>query len=88
MDLELEIIQFHIVEGSSRGLFARSYFRMGKLGRVSKNGQDCSEIAVVNDTGKRGVKDIEDYANKAQDGDKRPIMVLISNLHRSIIPDF
>ena len=46
------------------------------------------EIAVVNDTGKRGVKDIDDYANKAQDGDKRPIMVLISNLHRSIIPDF
>ena len=44
--------------------------------------QRVGEIAVVNDTPKRGVKDIEDYKNNAQDGDKRQVMVLIFNSHR------
>ena len=40
-----------------------------------------NEIAVVNDTAERGVKDIEDYVNQAEDSDKRQSMVLVSNSH-------
>ena len=47
-----------------------------------------AEIAVVNDTAERGVKDIEEYANMAKDGEKRQNMVLVSNSHRSKIPEF
>ena len=53
-----------------------------------KMAQVVAEIAVVNDTAERGVKDIEDYANKAKDGVKRQNMVLVSNSHRSKIPEF
>lgn len=47
-----------------------------------------NDLAVVNDTAERGVKDIEDYANQAMDGTKRENMVLVSNSHRSKIPEF
>ena len=47
-----------------------------------------TELAVVNDTAERGVKDVEDYANIAKDSDKRQKMVLVSNSHRSKISSF
>ena len=47
-----------------------------------------NDLAVVNDTAERGVKDIEDYANQATDGVKRENTTLVSNSHRSKLPDF
>lgn len=45
-------------------------------------------IAVVNDAAERGIKDIQDYANVAQDGTHRERIVLVTHAHRKMIPDF
>lgn len=50
--------------------------------------QVMSDLAVVNDTAERGVKDIEDYANSAHDAEQRGRVVLVSNSHRAKLPDF
>ena len=47
-----------------------------------------SSISVVNDTAERGVKDVEDYANSSKDSEHRGRIVLVSNSHRSRIPEF
>lgn len=55
------------------------YLRMEKI---------LSSISVVNDTAERGVKDVEDYANSSKDSEHRGRIVLVSNSHRSRIPEF
>ena len=45
-------------------------------------------LAVVNDTAERSVKDIEDYANAAHDGEKRGNIILVANSHRIKLPEF
>ncbi len=45
-------------------------------------------ITVVNDAAERGVKDVQDYANAARDGDHRGQIVLVSSSHRLKIPNF
>ena len=47
-----------------------------------------NDLVVINNTAGRGVKNIEDYANQATDGAKWKNMVLVSNSHRSKIPEF
>ena len=47
-----------------------------------------SDFAVVNDTAERGVKDVEEYANSANDSDKRGRIILVSNSHRMRLPEF
>ena len=46
------------------------------------------DLAVVNDTAERSVKDIEDYANAAHDGEKRGKIILVANSHRFKLPEF
>ena len=46
------------------------------------------DLAVVNDTAERAVKDVEDYANAAHDGEKREKIILVSNSHRFKLPEF
>ena len=45
-------------------------------------------IAVVNDAAERGVKDIQEYADAAQDGSCRERIVLVANSHRAKLPSF
>ena len=45
-------------------------------------------LAVVNDTAERGVKDVEDYANPAHDGAQRGRIILVVNSHRFKLPEF
>ena len=47
-----------------------------------------SSLSVVNDTAERGIKDIEDYANSAKDGQERDQIILVSNSHRCKVKDF
>ena len=47
-----------------------------------------SSLSVVNDTAERGIKDIEDYANSAKDGQERDRIILVSNSHRCKVKDF
>ena len=37
-----------------------------------------SELAVVNDAAERGVKDVQEYANAARDGEHRGNIVLVA----------
>ena len=46
------------------------------------------DLAVVNDTAERCIKDIQDYANAANDGDHRGNIILVSASHRIEIPSF
>ena len=46
------------------------------------------ELPVVNDTAKRSIKDIQDYANAANDGDRRGNIIIVSASHRIKIPSF
>ena len=46
------------------------------------------DLAVVNDTAERSLKDIEEYANAAHDGEKRGKIILVSNSHRFKLPEF
>lgn len=46
------------------------------------------DLAVINDTAERGVEDIQDYANAANDGDHRGNIILVSASHRIRIPAF
>ena len=46
------------------------------------------DLAVVNDTAERCIKDIQDYANAANDGDHRGNIILVSASHRIKIPSF
>lgn len=53
--------------------------------------QMCSviqDLAVVNDTAERSVKDVEEFANSARDGDKRGKIVTVAGSHRIKIPEF
>ena len=53
--------------------------------------QMCSivcNIPVVNDAAERGVKDVQDYANSANDGAYRGKIVVVANTHRVKIPQF
>ena len=50
--------------------------------------QIMSDLAVVNDTAERSVKDVEDYANAAHDGEKRGKIILVANSHRFKMPQF
>lgn len=45
-------------------------------------------IAVVNDAAERGIKDIQEYANAAQDGSCRERIVLVTSSHRRKLPSF
>ena len=45
-------------------------------------------MAVVNDAAERGVRDVQDYANSAGDGEHRGEIVLVSNSHRIKLPKF
>ena len=47
-----------------------------------------SELAVVNDAAERGVKDVQEYANAARDGEHRGNIVLVANRHRQKLPRF
>ena len=47
-----------------------------------------SDLAVVNDTAERGIKDVEEYANASQDGEQRGKVILVSNSHRAKLPVF
>ena len=42
-----------------------------------------SDLAVVNDTAERGVKDVEVYANVTNDEDQRGKIILVANSHRA-----
>jgi hypothetical protein len=46
------------------------------------------KLKVVNDVAERGVKDIEDYANSANDGAHRIRIILVCNSHRFKLPGF
>ena len=59
--------------------FDEEYIRMEKF---------LSTISVVNDTAERGVKDVEDYANSSKDSAHGNRIVVVSNSHRSRIPEF
>ena len=45
-------------------------------------------IPVVNDAAERGVKDVQDYANSANDGAYRSKIVVVANSHMVKIPQF
>lgn len=45
-------------------------------------------IAVVNDTAERAVKDTQDFANSARDGAARGRIILVSNDHRGRVSSF
>ena len=45
-------------------------------------------LQVVNDIAEHGVKDIQEYANVAQDGAYRERIILVSNSHRLKLPEF
>ena len=47
-----------------------------------------TDLAVVNDTAERGIKDVEEYANASQDGEQRGKIILVSNSHRAKLPAF
>ena len=47
-----------------------------------------TDIAVVNDTAKRGVKDIEEYVNSAMDGAQCGRIILVAKSHRFRLPQF
>ena len=47
-----------------------------------------SDLAVVNDTAERSIKDVEEFANYARDGDKRGKIITIADSHRIKCPDF
>ena len=47
-----------------------------------------SDLAVVNDTAERSIKDAEEFANYAQDGDKQGKIVTIADSHRIKCPGF
>jgi len=51
-------------------------------GRYQEMASIMSDLAVVNDAADRGVKDIQDYANAARDGDQRGNIILVSGSHR------
>lgn len=46
------------------------------------------DLPVVNDTAERAVKDVEDFANAAHDGEKRGQIILVANSHRYKLPGF
>ena len=46
------------------------------------------DLTVVNDTAERAVKDVEDFANAAHDGEKRGKIILVANSHRFKLPEF
>jgi len=46
-----------------------------------------TRLAVVNDTAERSVKDIEEYANAAHDGEKRGNVILVANSQRIKLPE-
>ena len=45
------------------------------------------DLAVINDTAERGVKDIQIYTHAALDGDQR-YMILVSSSHCVRLPEF
>ena len=47
-----------------------------------------SDLAVVNDAAERCVRDIQEYANAANDGNQRGNIILVSTSHRVRIPTF
>ena len=47
-----------------------------------------SDLAVVNDTAERSIKDVEEFANYARDGDKLGKIVTIADSHRIKCPGF
>ena len=61
---------------------------MESFDEYRKRAKVVNNLAVVNDSAERGLDDIEDYANQATDGAKWKNMVLVSNSHRSKIPEF
>ena len=50
--------------------------------------QIMTDIAVVNDTAERGVKDVENYANASIDSEHRGKIILVPNSHRAKLPQF
>ncbi len=56
--------------------------------RYAEMGAIMGDLAVVNDTAERCVKDIQDFANAARDGDHRGNIVLVSGSHRVKLPSF
>ena len=46
------------------------------------------ELAVVNDCAERSIKDIQDYANAARDGDYGGDIILVSASHRIKVQSF
>ena len=47
-----------------------------------------TDLAVVNDTAERGVKDIDDFGNAAHDGEERGKLILVANSHSHRLPQF
>ena len=47
-----------------------------------------TDLAVVNGTAERGIKDVEEYANASQDGEQGGKIILVSNSHRTKLPVF
>ena len=47
-----------------------------------------SDLSVVNDTAERSIKDIQDYADSANDTDQRQNIILVSQSHRIKIPNY
>ncbi len=50
--------------------------------------RQVSNLEVVNDSAERGIKDIQDYANSAQDGGHREKIAIVSSSHRIKLPEF
>ena len=57
----------------------QGYFNMAQVVR---------QLAVVNDAAERCFKDIQEYANAAQDGQHRENIMLVSGSHRIKVPGF
>ena len=56
--------------------------------RYRQMAQVMKSLSVVNDTAERCVKNVQDFANAARDGQHRGRIILVANDHRVKIPTF
>ncbi len=80
-------LMFHLF-GANHGWLALTPAQWEANQDYTEMSHKVHNLEVVNDSAERGIKDIQDYANSANDGGHREKIQLVSSSHRIKLPEF